>query len=155
MESFDLQLQQNHKTTLVIVLVPAVTVLLFIYGMVQFPNLPEWLLITCIIVFLALLMLSVLWLVTNRVMVNCKVQVGAQGMILTPKKGSILYPKSLAYDWHQVTSVTDDLDMRTGQHYAKIRFTDPKRTIILTAQNGADEYLEAFCDSIYTYKQFS
>ncbi len=106
MNEYNLRFAQYWKIVWTIVIVPLI-ILPFIYVMVQFPDMPDWLVFAIICVLLACIIVLVLWMV-KRISPKIKLTVTGDELRVEFLDNGFLFPDDFVLQWEQITNFWDD-----------------------------------------------
>lgn len=102
MNEYNLRFAQYWKIVWTIVIVPLI-ILPFIYVMVQFPDMPDWLVFAIICVLLACIIVLVLWMV-KRISPKIKLTVTGDELRVEFLDNGFLFPDDFVLQWEQITN---------------------------------------------------
>lgn len=154
MESFRLSYSKNNLLIVLMVLIPLLGTLLLLYFLLMLPkDFPDWAVYTIIFSALLLMAGAVIFVLTKKITVPCRIDIDQQGVAYQLEKFNPFYRRQhFSSAWDNISNISES--SYNGQaNYYQITFINPAFTINLSPIKGNELEAEQFFETISAYQE--
>ena len=134
-EKFEMTCQRIFVIVLILVMIPVFMMGIFFALILNFHDLPDWILIPAIILNMGLIFFMVYKALKNWTNIPCEVYLSLEKIKIKLQRPSFIFSKTeYESNWDQLLNVSSNYEPRSSQRFYKISFSDPSITISLDAK---------------------
>jgi hypothetical protein len=149
---YELQYIEQRKLAIVLIFLPLAISAVFMWLLLSFKNLPDWIVIVSSFTMVATATASTLLVVKNWIIVKVTVEINDAYIKILMKKKSPVYPlQEATVAWNDVYDFT--LKYLKGL-YVRVKFRDPDMRFTLSPFSLAEEDINQFANFIQEVNKF-
>ncbi len=154
MKLFRLSYNKTNVIILATVVIPVLSIGLLFTFLFSLPkHTPDWIIISIICISLILMAGAVLYFVTKKAVIPCKITVNDYGVSFKLEHSSFIYKRDDFYSsWENITNVSEN-DYNGEANFYRITFKNPSFTANFSAIKGEEAEAEEFYSELVYYQE--